>query len=183
MFGRPRRFADRETRELMERCRRTVDALALPSPFDVVDFVATLERRRGRPIRLLPMAARPNVPCGLLASTDDADYISYSADTTALHQQHILLHEVAHLICGHHQSSATRESTAQLLFPNLPPALVHRVLGRSAYSEPQEREAELIATLIRCRAALEDERRSLAEPGDTRLGSLLAPPRVRSRRD
>ncbi|MFI9271122.1 ParH-like protein [Kitasatospora sp. NPDC052896] len=139
---------ERERRRLWRRCRRIVDALDLPHPFDAAVFVARLAERRGRPIRLIPVTARPNIPCGLLVTTDEADCILYSADTTALHQQHILLHEAAHLVCGHHETSAAASAAAEVLLPHLPAALMRRVLGRAVYTEPQEREAELVASLI-----------------------------------
>ncbi|MFE0458516.1 ParH-like protein [Kitasatospora sp. NPDC058965] len=128
------------------------DALELPVPFDAARFIAALAEQRGRPIDLVPVTGRPHLPCGLLVTTDTADCIVYAADTTALHQQHILLHEAAHLICGHHESAPTAATAARTLLPNLSPALVARVLGRTVYSEPQEQEAELLASMILHRA-------------------------------
>ncbi|GAB2691048.1 hypothetical protein GCM10010442_05560 [Kitasatospora kifunensis] len=128
-----------------------MDALELPVPFDAVRFITGLAERRGRPIELIPVSGRVNLPCGLLVTTDEADCILYSADTTPLHQQHILLHEAAHLICRHHESAPA----TQTLLPHLTGALVQRVLGRTVYSEPQEREAELVASLILHRAVLD----------------------------
>lgn len=128
-------------------------ALSLPDPFDIADFVQSLAGRRGRPIELVPVAGRPNLPCGLLLTTADADYILYAADTTPLHQQHILLHEAAHLLCGHQDGSATLDAAARTLMPGLSPALVERVLGRTIYTEPQEREAEIVASLILSRVS------------------------------
>ena len=125
-----------------------VDALSLPDPFDVAEFVSALAARRGRPIEMVPVTAKPNLPCGLLLTTAGADYILYSADTTPLHQQHILLHEAAHLLCGHQDDRSALVSAAQVLLPTLPSALVERVLGRTVYTEPQEREAEIVASLI-----------------------------------
>jgi hypothetical protein len=37
--------------------------------------------------------------------------------------------------------------------PALPAALVERVLGRTIYTEPQEREAEIVASLILSRVS------------------------------
>jgi hypothetical protein len=128
--------------------------LELPVPFDAARFIGALAARRGRPIQLVPVVGRPQLPCGLLVTTDSADCIVYAADTTELHQQHILLHEAAHLICGHHESAPTAAAAARLLLPNLSSALVGRVLGRTVYSEPQEREAELLGSLILHRAQL-----------------------------
>ncbi|WP_344671548.1 hypothetical protein [Catenulispora yoronensis] len=136
-----------------------VDRLDLPDPFDAEDFIGMLARERGRPIELIPLPFRPDRPCGLLVTTLRADVIIYSNDTTAMHRQHILLHEAAHLLRGHDAGpeSATGSHT---LLPNLSPALIKSVLGRTVYSEPQEREAELIASLIHHRAA--QDRSSLA---------------------
>lgn len=146
---------DRSRRKLWQRCRRLVAALSLPDPFDIADFVDSLAACRGRPIELVPVTGRPNLPCGLLLTTADADYILYAADTSPLHQQHILLHEAAHLLCGHQDDSAgaTLDAAARTLMPGLSPALVERVLGRTIYTEPQEREAEIVASLILSRVS------------------------------
>lgn len=140
---------------LWQRCRRLVAALSLPDPFDIADFVHALAACRGRPIELVPVTGRPNLPCGLLLTTADADYILYATDTTPLHQQHILLHEAAHLLCGHQDDSAgtSLDAAARILMPGLSPALVERVLGRTVYTEPQEREAEIVASLILSRVS------------------------------
>jgi hypothetical protein len=150
--------------------------LALPQPFDVSSFIALLAQQRGKPIDLVPVAGRTDTPCGLLLTTDRVDTIMYATDTTPLHQQHILLHEAAHIICGHDDGSAPT-SALQVLLPNLPASLVERVLGRTVYTEPQEREAEVVASLIRIRAAREDAHRcATGRPAPTRLEALLRAP-------
>ncbi|MEU5128555.1 ParH-like protein [Streptomyces mobaraensis] len=139
---RARRAAGRRLR----RCRALADGLELPVPFDAAELAERIARRRGRPIDLMPADWRSGLPCGLLISADQADYIVYVADTPPLHREHILVHELAHLLCEHHGSPSGT------LLPHLPSALVGRVLGRTAYSEPQEEEAELLASLILQRA-------------------------------
>jgi hypothetical protein len=138
--------------ELWRRCRAVVDRLDLPDPFDAEAFIRMLAGKRGRPIELIPLPFRPDRPCGLLVTTQRADVIIYSSDTTAMHRQHILLHEAAHLVRGHDGGPASATGPG-LLLPHLSPALIKSVLGRTVYSEPQEREAELIASLIHHRAA------------------------------
>ncbi|WP_406172328.1 ParH-like protein [Streptomyces sp. NBC_00996] len=157
---------------MWERCRHIVDGLELPDPFDAVTFIEMLGRARERPIELVPIAAGPHIPCGLLVTTDHADRILYAADTTPLHQQHILLHEAAHLICGHDKTAQADSAAASPLLPHLPGSLVRRVLGRTVYTEPHEREAELVASFILCRAAA---RTNGPPPGTprTRLESVL----------
>ena len=168
-------------RRLWKTYRRVMGGAALPAPFDAVELIARLAERRGRPIELIPVTARPDAPCGMLMVTAHADCILYAADTTALHQQHILLHEAAHLVCGHDRSGSAPEGVERLL-PHLPDSLVHRVLGRTVYSEPQEREAELLASLIRSRAARDDAAPPLADGEQRRLGSMFAPPAGRGGR-
>lgn len=160
------------------RCRRVAEGLVLPDPFDPVVFIRELARQRGRVVELLPVAGRVAVPCGLLITTADADYIVYDADTTELHRRHILLHEAAHLLCGHHESEGPSAGAAALV-PELPKGLVRRVLGRSVYSDPQEQEAELLASFILHRVGRDESRRrrTAALSGrQARLGWLVGAP-------
>ncbi len=150
-----------------------MDGLELPRPFDTAAFIKGLARGRGRPIELIPVPARPDAPCGLLVTTERADYVMYTADTSPLHQQHILLHEAAHIVCGHHEDAALGAGAAAALLPSLPSSLVRSVLGRTVYTEPQEREAELVASLLRLRA----ERDDAAPQRTARLHTLFDAPR------
>ncbi|MFE7129824.1 ParH-like protein [Streptomyces sp. NPDC057638] len=166
--GRPRR-------RMWRRTRRIAEALALPRPFTSESFIAALAERRGRPIEVLPVDVGHTLPCGLLMTTDRADYILCAADTTAFHRQHILLHEAAHLLCGHDRRAGETvyASAHRALLPGLSDALVRRVLGRTVYSEPQEREAELLASLILHRAARDGARPSWDGPEHGEAGWLV----------
>ncbi|MFD5245595.1 hypothetical protein ACFWIW_13665 [Amycolatopsis sp. NPDC058340] len=150
---------DRRRKELWRRCRSLADGVALPEPFDAESFVAELAAERGRPIELMRVDVPSSGPCGLLMSTERADYILYPANTTALHRRHILLHEVGHLVCGHLGSDAGADgivldaAAGKTLMPNLSPELVRRVLGRTGYSAVEEQEAELLASLLAQRVA------------------------------
>lgn len=155
----------------------------MPDPFDVGAFIGMLALERGRAIELIPVAARPHLPCGLVVTTDDADLIVYSADTSTLHRRHILLHEAAHLVCGHSDRprgqdgpSAAVAAAAGGLLPHLPAELVHRVLGRTVYSEPQEREAELVASLILYRVARHGRPDERAPGPPTRFEAIFGLP-------
>lgn len=179
---------------LRRRCRRIVDRLDLPRPFDAAEFIGMLALERGRRIELIPVRARPNLPCGLVITTAEADLILYSADTSPLHRQHILLHEAAHLVCGHVDAIGRAAGTAaeggrapdpgamggvgagiSSLLPHLSPELVRGVLGRTVYSEPQEREAELVASLILYRVGRDE--RPPARPGPpSRLEAVFGLP-------
>jgi hypothetical protein len=159
---------------LWDRARRRVEQLELPEPFDAEAFIALLARERGRSIDLMPVADLPDLPCGLVVTTRDSDWIVYRADTTRLHRQHILLHEAAHILCGHSERGGDGTSmiaAARTLMPHLSAELVRGVLGRTAYTEPDEREAELVASLILHRV----RQRARQAGGDAGSPSSLAP--------
>lgn len=126
--------------------------LPLPAPFDVHALCARVAERRGRPIRLIPMSGLTGV-CGLWIGTDTADLIFHESATTPPHREHIILHELAHLLCDHYPVSARPAEVAAMLLPGLDPNMVRRVLGRAGYSTAEEREAETLASLIRQRNA------------------------------
>jgi hypothetical protein len=123
----------------------------MPPCRDVVEFAEALSAKRGIPLHLLPVTIRPSDPCGLWLSTPEADFITYEAVTSRPHQHHIIAHELGHMIYGHKGISAANSVTAQLLFPDLDPGLVQDLLGRSGYTERQEQEAEMMATIIQDR--------------------------------
>ena len=143
----------RQDKQLWRRCRELADSAPVPVPFRTDTFAAAVAAHRGRPIELVPVSATVGAPCGLLMTTDRADYVLYPVNTTELHQQHILMHEVAHLLCGHTGTAEIAAAATRALMPNLSPDLVRRVLGRTAYTEHEEREAELLASLIAQRVA------------------------------
>ncbi len=58
--------------------------------------------------------------------------------------------------------------------PHLPAGLVRSVLGRTVYSEPNEREAELVASLIRQRVARHDRRRVRGARSTSGFDTLFA---------
>ncbi|GAA5051449.1 hypothetical protein HNP84_006452 [Thermocatellispora tengchongensis] len=121
--------------------------LDLPSPLNVQTLCAHLESVRQRPIVLMPLRGiAPGGPCGLWAATPAMDFVMYRDNTSPVHQSHIILHELSHLIFEH--SHGLEEDYRQLLLPNLGATAVQRILGRSAYTVQEEREAETLASLL-----------------------------------
>jgi hypothetical protein len=122
--------------------------LRIPSPFDLDAFCDEVAARRGRPLQLHPVPGlSAEAPCGMWVGTDRADHVFYDPGTSPLHAEHIVLHELAHILSGHSGADAGLAH----LFPDLDPATVRRALGRVGYTTAQEREAEMIASLIRGR--------------------------------
>jgi hypothetical protein len=169
-----------DLKRLRQRCETRLRELDLPVPFDIDAFCGVLGTRRGRPIRLCPVTSRAG-PWGLWAAGSDADYIFYEQATSPLHREHIILHEASHLICNHRPVAVSEEEGSRLLFPDLDVETVKRVLGRVAYSGDEEREAELLASLILQRAGSGVASHSrTADPEHAalldRLGSALEQP-------
>ncbi len=123
---------------------------------------------RDRPILLHAIVNHPGT-CGLWVPAAKADYIFYERDTSPLHQAHIVLHELSHLLCGHRSGALSQGELGRLLLPDLPGNLVQGVLPRSAYLAEEEREAELLASLILERVA----RRNTPRPMEPDVASLL----------
>ncbi|MFG1949402.1 hypothetical protein [Nonomuraea sp. NPDC048826] len=138
-------------RRLRRTCEARLESLPLPEPFTAEALCAQVAAQRGRPIRLLPMTRSSGV-CGMWVSAGDSDLIFYDQVTTSPHQQHIILHELSHLLCDHYPSGATSPDQWRHLLPDLDPRMVHRVLGRTTYTDVEEQEAELLASLIQARA-------------------------------
>jgi IrrE N-terminal-like domain len=140
-------FGHGRDQELRRRCQEIVDGLDIPDPFSIRDLVRLLGQRRGRPIHLVPLRLPAGEPCGVWVSTRDFDVIFYEADTSPLHQEHIIAHELGHVLCEHGASTIDAHVSRQLL-PDLDPQLVRRILHRTTYSKVEERQAEVVASLI-----------------------------------
>ncbi|WP_234312586.1 hypothetical protein [Streptomyces sp. NRRL F-5065] len=104
-------------------------------------------RRRLLHLHPLPLQAVAAGACGLWIATDTDDHIFYEQRTARSHQEHIVLHEIGHMLFDHH--ALTDVGTLSGLFGDLSPRLVSRILARTNYSTRQEKEAEMLATLIR----------------------------------
>ncbi|MFD7261480.1 hypothetical protein [Streptomyces sp. NPDC059874] len=77
--------------------------------------------------------------------TASVDYVFYEAQTTPLHREHIVLHELGHILFGHHSVEAEEADGNDGRAPT--------VLGRTNYTTRQEQEAEMLASMIRIRTA------------------------------
>ncbi|MFB6806204.1 toxin [Streptomyces sp. NPDC056387] len=148
-LGRP---AGRDRRSRLKKLRkdgaRRLAALDLPEGADVAELCRYLGEVRDRPITLVPMPMPASQPCGMWVAARDEDLIFYDANTTSAHQEHIILHELGHIICCHRGAGLLDEASSRILFPNLDPDLVRDMLLRATYDDVQEQEAEVIAYLL-----------------------------------
>ncbi|WP_236258284.1 ImmA/IrrE family metallo-endopeptidase [Streptomyces hygroscopicus] len=125
-----------------------LDRLDLPIGSGISTLIDRLSHQRNRPIHVMPAALGAGEPCGIWLATGSADIIVVEADTTPLHQDHIIAHELAHMLCAHSDSLRPEPESLALLFPHLDVQRVIEVLGRTTYPTEDEQAAEIVASLI-----------------------------------
>jgi hypothetical protein len=154
-------------RALRRHCKRTLRSLDVRPPLRVPVLCERLGAQRGRPIRLVPYPLPAPGPSGLLIAGPTADYVLYQQHTSTAHQDHIVAHEIGHII-AEHASVELSQATLSLLDPEtLRTAIgiaIGAALGRTCYDTDREREAELVATIILERVSVMNAIMPPAEP-------------------
>ncbi|AXG79074.1 hypothetical protein [Streptomyces paludis] len=146
-------------KDLHRRIRRELQDLGIHPPLDVEELCRALGERRGRPIVLRAAPLEKPGPSGLWVDVADMDVILYQRETTRLHQEHIILHEVGHILVSedepesedvaddHEPADDFVEGWATMI-PVLDPEMIRRVARRCSYEDGEECEVELVATII-----------------------------------
>ncbi|AXK89976.1 hypothetical protein DXT66_29745 (plasmid) [Nocardia farcinica] len=135
----------------------------IPYPWDTREYIARVAAYRGRPIDLVPIApgALSGTGCGtgsgLWLELDDSDVIMYGADTE-WHADHIIAHEIGHMLLGHGSTEGEPDPVDDLplneLMPSLSPDAIRNVLRRQDYDSARERDAETFADMVMVEATL-----------------------------
>lgn len=120
-----------------------VDA-GIDTPRPITEVCTLLGERRGRPIVPVAWEFDAGDPYGAWLPTNATDWIFYQAATTQAHQAHIIAHELGHLLAGHTPEGSVSEDIDTGAEPPWP----RRALRRTSYDTQQERDAEVIATLL-----------------------------------
>jgi hypothetical protein len=154
-----------DEKAIRRRCEARLRELSLPTPFDLDIFIVGIATRRSRPIVRYALPLMGGLP-GLWIETDTADLLYYEERTSPLHQQHIILHELGHILLGHRGVHLV--DIGDLTLTDL------RALRADHYTRGEEHEAETLATLIghrvqRAQAGLAVD----ADPYTTRILRLL----------
>ncbi|HVK19995.1 MAG TPA: hypothetical protein VM677_01405 [Actinokineospora sp.] len=145
-------------RDLRRRCRRMLRDLGIRPPLDVEELCRRVGDQRGREIKLLAYPLTVPGPFGVWIASQKADYVFYQEATSKIHQRHIILHELGHIIAGHESDGAGVDTLGQAIprnqdgglrqFPDLGPEAVRKAQLRTCYDTASEREAESVATII-----------------------------------
>ncbi|MDQ8708235.1 hypothetical protein RCO28_38120 [Streptomyces sp. LHD-70] len=133
-------------RDLERRIRRLLRSLDVQPPLSVPDLCTALARRRGRRIELRAFPLQSGGPLGAWLETPNADVIVFQKETTPHHQDHIILHELGHILADHPGPPGT--AVWESLLPGLKSDAIRRALLRCSYDTEEEQEAELVATIV-----------------------------------
>ncbi|RXS80563.1 hypothetical protein EST92_17285 [Streptomyces sp. TM32] len=163
-------------RDLHRLIRRELRDLDVTPPLDVDELCQALSERRGRPLYLREASFPKPGPSGLWfePTGKNCDVILYQRETSRTHQDHIILHEVGHILAGHEGIDVDADILRKALGAHCP-GLVTRVMGRTSYEEKEEREAELVATIILEWASVLDQvtPRRASDPSLQRIEAAL----------
>ena len=141
-----------DRRLVQRRCDQRLRELGLQADPSPEELCAALERCLRHPIVLWPADLRGG-PFGAVFRADAFDLILYEQHTSRPHQQLIQYHEVGHILLGHAGQRLDDPAVLLRLAPDLPPEAILQFLCRDAHADPEEREAELFATLMLERCA------------------------------
>ncbi|MEU2894271.1 hypothetical protein [Streptomyces albidoflavus] len=148
-----------------------LDQLCTTDPLSTDELVKRVAEMRGRPIHMESVPGiTSEMPCGFWIALDDMDVIAVEDATSPMHRDHIVLHEISHMLLGH---EAGDDLHARLPL-RVAPDLVSRMLGRTSYDTTIEREAETLAGLIASRAAQRTAAERSAPPALRRMNTVLS---------
>ena len=133
----------------------------IPEPFDIAEYCAAIAKRRNRRIRLCAKVMNGK-PFGLWVPLATEDQIWYERETSAWHQQHIILHEIGHMLRNHGLSDQVPPNAYPYeLLPDLNPE--HFIgMRRDGSATPEEDAAEAFAKEVRRRI---EQRSATSPPG------------------
>ncbi|WP_156178855.1 hypothetical protein [Saccharothrix sp. ST-888] len=136
--------------------------------FSVERICAHLSELRGRPLHLLPLpdGASAAGACGLWLATEEGDYVFFEQQTSRPHQEHIVLHEIGHMLFDHPTLELPGAVVPSARLGDLDLTLVRHLLARTDYTTRQEQEAEMLASLIRTVAARAEDPRPSGSSGE-----------------
>jgi hypothetical protein len=144
-------------------------------------------KARGRPIELYAYPITVPGPFGLWFRLPHRDAIFFQRESVSWHQDHIILHELGHLLCDHPSDIGVLDPATIAIRSNPPAGLEWGADGdiggpggeirrrrRVCYGNHYEREAELCATIIQeWGSVLRADPIPLGDPAEQRISQSL----------
>ncbi|HLS79098.1 MAG TPA: hypothetical protein VK083_20155 [Nocardia sp.] len=141
----------------------------LPDPWDVNDYLARVAAHRGRSISIRPVPADmlAEIGCrgaGLWVARRYDDMIVYDSEATGRNADHIILHEVGHMLLGHGPDAADLDAPSAGALPAalaalLPAVAGQHVLGHNEFGPENEQHAQVFADMMMVYATLPRRRK------------------------
>lgn len=149
-----------------EAAERILRDLPLTRPWTLERFIADLSIRNGRPIEVLAIPDEleqivdgdGNKITGVWIPAEHIDYVFVTSHAAGDYREHIICHELAHIIFRHRADQQTLETLQaaflRRLMPDIAPTHLTALLPntvcrhRTLLTDPLEREAEWLATLL-----------------------------------
>ena len=135
------------------------------SQFSISNFIEYISEWHARPIIHSAYPLSPGVS-GFWVRAPSADYVFYNANAHAIHQAHIALHEVGHIVLEHRLYVLKETFSPELLAEfglNQPAGRLRRV-SPVQRNEADEREAEAFVYCIQKHVAQANRLDALTQP-------------------
>lgn len=136
---------------LRRHCRILLENIPASESLSVEKICEAISEQRGRRLYVHSITVTPArglKACGVWIATEIADHIFVEEQTSKFHQAHIILHEIGHMLCGHALEDFTADIPRFAQHGHLDADRVARALARTSYNNRQEREAEMVASII-----------------------------------
>ncbi len=118
----------------------------MPRPWSVDELCRRVAARRGRPM-LLHALTIPALPFGLWYDDGHCDHIIYRAGIANYHRDHVILHEMCHMLARHNIVGRPPPGDDVLGDDSPVGRLIERA-RRSSHTDLQEGMAELFASKV-----------------------------------
>jgi len=117
----------------------------LPVPWSVEELCKRVAEQRRRPLHLHAVDV-PALPFGLWFDDGKEDHILYRVGCTGYHRDHIVLHELCHMLAGHNAIHLPTDN-GEIARPDLVHDFIERTTTNSI-TDFQEEAAETFATRV-----------------------------------
>ncbi len=133
-----------------EQARATVEKLmmqlpSLPEPWGIDELCERLAEQRGRELVVYP-ADLPALPFGLWYNDGERDYVIYRTGIQGYHRDHIILHEICHMLARHNTVELPLDE-GEDSHADVVSRLVENAM-RNRFNSLQEETAEMFASKV-----------------------------------
>jgi hypothetical protein len=123
-------------------------SVKLPIPYSLPGLLLTIGGQTGRSIELARVSALPRTTAlAAVVAGSSSDFIFVRDDIFGPHREHVICHELGHIVCGHLQEIPVAPVTLA------GGAARHMLLRSCALGDQRESEAEDFAMLLMQRIA------------------------------